>query len=142
MNNDSQKNTSENLYTSTPCLKSSQGRKILKQLFLKNFPKDVSLQEESLKESLSETMKGAILFLKEKINMSTPTEYKTPETITPNTRKLLDVNFRKSIKAKLNRRCIRLQKKKIFVLLLLVLLVTFLISTHNLDRMVHLKCDF
>ncbi|KAL7023493.1 hypothetical protein ACKWTF_012639 [Chironomus riparius] len=90
------------VYTSTPCLKSSQGRKILKQLFLTNFPKDVSFQEEVKKED-------PIELLREKFNFSTPLFINTPtESLTPNTRQIFEENFKKSIRAKLKRRCIRL----------------------------------
>lgn len=90
------------VYTSTPCLRSSHGQKILKQLFLTNFPKDVSFQEEVKRED-------PIELLREKFNFSTPIIYKTPAaTLTPNTKKILEENFKKSIRAKLKRRCIRL----------------------------------
>jgi len=97
-------NNENTVYTSTPCLKSSKGRMILKQLFFTNFPKDVSFQEDVQKEEIN-----PVELLREKFNFSTPIIYQTPKaTLTPNTMKILDENFKKSIRAKLKRRCIRL----------------------------------
>lgn len=91
-------------FTSTPCLKSSLGRKILRDIFFSNFPKDISMQEESPKEPTVDP----VLIFKERINFSSPLDYKLPKEITPNTKKLIDENFNKSVKSKLNRRRIRL----------------------------------
>lgn len=106
------------VYTSTPNLKSTKGRLIIKELFVSNLPKDITLikQEEAVTSDIKiespVVHQDVVKFLEAKKNLNISSIYRTPpKSLTPSTKRLLEVYYLKSTAKKLKiegRRCIRL----------------------------------
>ncbi|KAG5670493.1 hypothetical protein PVAND_000755 [Polypedilum vanderplanki] len=92
----------ETVDISTPLLKSKKARTLLKEIFVSNIPEDVSFKEDSNSNTeVNKLKQEEIKVVKNILNFATTSEYeiKTPKPVTPNTQKLLDEMFQKSVKA-------------------------------------------
>lgn len=117
------------VHTSTPILKSSKGRMILKELFVNNLPSDITLikQEESNKIQPNESSqkdakilskiespvvhKDVKKFLEANKKENSSINFTPPKSLTPSTKRLLEEFYQKSTDKKLKideRRFIRL----------------------------------
>lgn len=109
------------VHTSTPILKSTRGRLILKELFVANLPKDITLIEkyefnlsEKIENSSSKKIESPVVhkdvkkFLEENEKEETSFVYSLPKSLTPSTKRLLDEYYLRSTVKK-----IRIDEKRV-----------------------------
>lgn len=111
----------ELVHTSTPILKSTKGRLILKELFVNNLPKDITLIKQDETNKIQNSNKRKIespvvhkdvkKFLEANKKEEISIVYTPPKSLTPKTKRLLEELFNKSTTKKIKideKRVIRL----------------------------------